>query len=62
LLEQGEEQQSLRNQLRAADDQLQRLKRTNVLDMVFFIWMDGDYGTINGLRLGRLRQSPTVRI
>lgn len=24
--------------------------------MVFFIWIDGEYGTINGLRLGRLRQ------
>lgn len=55
LLDQGEEQRSLKMQLRSAEDQLQRLQRINVLDMVFFIWMDGEYGTINGLRLGRLK-------
>jgi len=58
LIEQSEEQQSLKMQLKYAEEQLKRLQKVNVLDMVFFIWMDGEYGTINGFRLGRLRQNP----
>lgn len=34
--------------------ELQRLKMTSVLDDVFDIWFDGSFGTISGLRLGRL--------
>jgi beclin len=55
ILEQAEEKRSLKVRLRNAQEQLQRLQRVNVLDMVFFIWMDGEYGTISGLRLGRLK-------
>lgn len=35
--------------------QLERLQRTNVYNDVFCIGHDGNFGTINGLRLGRLR-------
>lgn len=55
LIEQSEEHSSLRTQVKYANEQLEKLVRLNVLDMTFFIWKDGDYGTINGLRLGRLR-------
>lgn len=55
LIEQSEEHRSLRTQIKYANEQLQKLVRVNVLDMTFFIWKDGNYGTINGLRLGRLR-------
>jgi hypothetical protein len=34
--------------------ELRRLKSTSVLDDVFDIWFDGPFGTLNGLRLGRL--------
>ena len=34
--------------------QLERLQRTNVYNDTFCIGHDGDFGTINGLRLGRL--------
>jgi beclin 1 len=34
------------------------LKATNILDHVFHIWFDGYFGTINGLRLGRLASQP----
>lgn len=35
--------------------QLERLQRTNVYNDTFYISHDGTYGTINGLRLGRLQ-------
>jgi beclin len=35
-------------------EQLARLRSTNVLVEVFRIGRDGDFGTINGCRLGRL--------
>ncbi|KAF2459953.1 beclin-like protein [Lineolata rhizophorae] len=38
--------------------QLQRLQRTNVYNDTFCIGHDGIFGTINGLRLGRLSNSP----
>ncbi|KAJ1632870.1 autophagy protein Apg6-domain-containing protein [Pavlovales sp. CCMP2436] len=34
--------------------ELRRLKATSVLDDVFDIWFEGAFGTVNGLRLGRL--------
>jgi beclin 1 len=37
-----------------ASDMLRRLQRYNVCNDVFHIWHDGLFGTINGLRLGRL--------
>ncbi|CAD5226258.1 unnamed protein product [Bursaphelenchus xylophilus] len=54
LSEQSAELRSLKTQVNYAQEQLEKLLKTNVLDMAFFIWKDGEYGTINGLRLGRL--------
>ncbi|CAD5219520.1 unnamed protein product [Bursaphelenchus okinawaensis] len=54
LSEQSAEKRSLKTQIAYAEEQLNKLTKTNVLDMAFFIWKDGEYGTINGLRLGRL--------
>jgi len=34
------------------------LKKTNVFNDAFHIWFDGHFGTINGLRLGRLPAIP----
>lgn len=44
---------SVVNQLDAASEQLKRLNATNALNLAFHIAHEGDYGTINGLRLGR---------
>lgn len=55
LIDQAEEQRSLKQQIRHTDEQIKRLKGTNVLDMCFHIWVDGEFGTISGFRLGRLR-------
>lgn len=41
-----------------ASDLLRRLQRYNVFNDVFHIWHDGMFGTINGLRLGRLPSKP----
>ena len=50
--------QEARDALNASYDhdaqQLERLQRTNVYNDTFCIGHDGDFGTINGLRLGRL--------
>lgn len=50
--------QEERDALKAAYDhdaqQLERLQRTNVYNDTFCIGHDGNFGTINGLRLGRL--------
>eukprot|EP01134_Creolimax_fragrantissima_P003767 CFRG3767T1 len=35
---------------------LERLKRTNIYNDAFHIWADGQFGTINGLRMGRTIQ------
>lgn len=55
----GQQQVTERRRLEALKDyqqlQLQRLQRTNVYNDVFCIGYDGNFGTINGLRLGRLR-------
>ena len=40
--------------------QFERLQRTNVYNDTFYISHDGTYGTINGLRLGRLRSNEEV--
>ena len=34
------------------------LKCVNVLNDCFYIWHDGEFGTINGLRMGRLASNP----
>lgn len=50
-----DEQKSLQYQLHYTTEQLNRLKKTNVLNSAFHIWHNGHFGTINGLRLGRLQ-------
>ncbi|KAI6175878.1 Beclin-1-like protein [Aphelenchoides bicaudatus] len=54
LAELSDERHDLNTQIKYATEQRKSLLATNVLDMGFFIWKDGEYGTINGLRLGRL--------
>ncbi|CAM6067558.1 unnamed protein product [Sphagnum tenellum] len=44
--------------IEVAQAQLEMLKRTNVLNDAFHIWHDGDFGTINNFRLGRLPNVP----
>lgn len=41
---------------------LELLKRTNVLNDGFTIWHDGEFGTINNFRLGRLPKIPVGHI
>lgn len=40
---------------------LELLKRTNVLNDAFFIWHDGDFGTINNFRLGRVPKMQVLK-
>lgn len=54
-----DELQSVSNQLRYTQSQLEKLKRSNVFNITFHIWHCGHFGTINGFRLGRL---PTVPV
>lgn len=54
IAELTDERHDLNAQIKYATEQRRSLLATNVLDMAFFIWKDGEYGTINGLRLGRL--------
>ena len=41
---------SLDCQLRHNQDQLNKLKKTNVFNATFHIWHSGHFGTINGFR------------
>ena len=54
-----DELQSLSNQIRYRNHHLDKLKKTNLLNITFHIWHCGHFGTINGFRLGRL---PTVAV
>ena len=54
-----DELQSVSNQIRYRNHQLDKLKKTNVFNITFHIWHLGHFGTINGFRLGRL---PTVPV
>lgn len=45
---------SLECQISYANEELEKLKRTNVFNMTFHIWHSGHFGTINTFRLGRL--------
>ncbi|KAJ3254408.1 autophagy protein 6 [Boothiomyces macroporosus] len=45
---------SVNNQFELANSRLEVLSKTNVFNDTFRIWHDGPFGTINGLRLGRL--------
>lgn len=53
-----EERDSLQNQLTHDSKLLESLQRTNVYNDTFCIGHDGNFGTINGLRLGRLADHP----
>lgn len=53
-----EERDSLQNQLAHDNKVLEALQRTNVFNDTFCIGHDGLFGTINGLRLGRLADHP----
>lgn len=58
LLESEDEQQGVDNQMRYAQAQLDKLKKTNVFNSTFHIWHKGHFGTINNFRLGRLPSVP----
>ncbi|CAH1789427.1 unnamed protein product [Owenia fusiformis] len=58
LLEYEDAQKSVDNQLRYAEAQLDKLKKTNVFNATFHIWHSGHFGTINNFRLGRLPSVP----
>lgn len=49
---------SLQQQVDAAERAIATLRRTNVLSSAFRIWWDGPFGTISGLRLGNLSETP----
>lgn len=53
-----DETRSVDNQLAYAQQQLDKLKNTNIFDASFHIWHDGHFGTINNFRLGRLPSVP----
>lgn len=54
ILELEQDQNSINNSLRVAEEQLNKLAKTNVFNLAFHIWHSGHFGTINGFRLGRL--------
>ena len=58
MLELHDEQVSVEYQLAYSNDQLHRLRKTNVINHAFHIWHNGLFGTINGFRLGRLTTVP----
>lgn len=58
MLQFKDDQMSVQFQLHYTTEQLSRLKKTNVLNSTFHIWHNGHFGTINGLRLGRLQTVP----
>lgn len=53
-----EDRDAVLAKMEIAQAQLEMLKRTNVLNDAFRIWHDGDFGTINNFRLGRLPSVP----
>lgn len=53
-----DEQISVDCQLRFTRSNLERLKQTNAFNAAFHLWHEGHFGTINGLRLGRLPSVP----
>ncbi|TKX27160.1 putative autophagy protein Apg6 [Elsinoe australis] len=58
LAKHNDEKNSLQNQLANDSKLLESLQRTNVYNDSFCIGHDGHFGTINGLRLGRLAEHP----
>ncbi|MQL72881.1 hypothetical protein Taro_005205 [Colocasia esculenta] len=53
-----EERDAILAKIEVSQAHLELLKRTNVLNDAFPIWHDGDFGTINNFRLGRLPKIP----
>jgi hypothetical protein len=53
-----EERDAILAKLEVNQTQLEQLKHTYVLNDAFHIWHDGDFGTINNFRLGRLPKIP----
>lgn len=53
-----EERDAVLAKIEVAEAQLEMLKHTNVLNDAFHIGYDGDFGTINNFRLGRLPSVP----
>jgi beclin len=53
-----EERDSVQNQLEHDSKLLESLQRTNVYNDTFCIGHEGNFATINGLRLGRLNEHP----
>ncbi|XP_078431622.1 AUTOPHAGY 6 isoform X2 [Wolffia australiana] len=53
-----EERDAILARIEVSQAHLELLKRTNVLNDAFPIWHDGDFGTINNFRLGRLPKVP----
>eukprot|EP00930_Biecheleria_cincta_P085668 TRINITY_DN75044_c0_g1_i1.p1 TRINITY_DN75044_c0_g1~~TRINITY_DN75044_c0_g1_i1.p1 ORF type:complete len:423 (-),score=112.77 TRINITY_DN75044_c0_g1_i1:73-1341(-) len=56
--EDEEERAATAAAIRYATSELQRLRRSNVLNEMFHISHEGPFGTINGFRLGRLPEQP----
>ncbi|KAL0397998.1 UNVERIFIED_CONTAM: Beclin-1-like protein [Sesamum calycinum] len=54
-----EERDAILAKIEVSQAHLELLKRTNVLNDAFPIWYDGEFGTINNFRLGRL---PKVQV
>jgi beclin 1 len=57
-MELDDQRHSVNLQLKHAQSQLEKLKKTNVFNSTFHIWHSGHFGTINGFRLGRLPGVP----
>ncbi|KAL5571409.1 hypothetical protein UlMin_021006 [Ulmus minor] len=58
LISHQEERDAILAKIEVAQAHLELLKRTNVLNDAFPIWHDGEFGTINNFRLGRLPKIP----
>jgi beclin 1 len=54
LIECNEDTSSLKTEITYMEEQIKNLRAVNVLDMTFCVGIHESYGTINGLRLGRL--------
>jgi beclin 1 len=59
LITEEDECRSLECQISYTKSQLEKLKSTNVFNLVFNIWYSGHFGTINNFRLGRLPTGAT---
>lgn len=58
LISHQEERDAILAKIEVSQAHLESLKRTNVLNDAFPIWHDGEFGTINNFRLGRLPKVP----